>query len=253
MKYLKWTAPGRVPSYQGGAPLPEPGEWTTTIENPVLCRTGWHACRWEDAVHHLAAELWVCELGGRIVEGRPDKVVAERLRLVERVPISDAQWRHFAADCAESVLHLFESACPGDDRPRLAIQAASGVADGKIAAAARAAARDAAWAAARDAAWAAAGDAARAAAWAAAGGAARAAAWDAARAAARAAAGDAARDAAWDAAGDAARVAAGDGVWWRSMVADAARDAARVAQSTMLLARLGLDPTEYAHRTKEGQ
>ena len=123
MKYLKWTAPGRVPSYQGGAPLPVPGEWTTTIEIPVMCRQGWHAFRWEDAAHHVAAELWVCELGGRIVEG-PDKVVAERLRLVERVPISDAQWRHFAADCAESVLYLFERERPGDERPRLAFQAA---------------------------------------------------------------------------------------------------------------------------------
>ena len=101
---------------------------------------------------------------------RTDKDVERRLR-------------HFAADCAARVLHLFEKERPGDDRPRKAIQAARDYADGKI----DDTARDA-----RAAAWAAAGAArdARAAAWAAAG-AARA----AARAAAGAAAGAAARDA----------------------------------------------------------
>ena len=128
--YLKWTAPDRVPSYQGGTPIPK-GRWTARVTDPVLCRRGWHACRWEDAVYHIAAELWVCELDGVIVAGA-DKVAGERLRLVGRVPISDAQWRHFAADCAESVLYLFERERPGDDRPRLAIQAARDFADGKI-------------------------------------------------------------------------------------------------------------------------
>ena len=91
--------------------------------------------------------------------------------------------RLLAADFAEHVLPIFERQYPNDDRPRKAIKAARLFAEGKIGAAARAAA----WAAAGDAAkaaakataaaWAAAGDAAWAAAWAAAGDAAGAAVW----------------------------------------------------------------------------
>lgn len=59
--------------------------------------------------------------------------------------------RLFAADCAESVLHLFESEYPEDKRPRLAIQASRDFANGLIEYAAISAARAAAWVAARDA------------------------------------------------------------------------------------------------------
>jgi len=123
---------------------------------------------------------------------------------------NESIYRHMAADFAESVLHIYESDYPNDNRPRLAIQDARDFADGKIDDAACAAARDAASAAASAAAWAAASaaardaardarDAARAAARDAAWDAARAAAWAAARAAAGDDAGDDAGDAAWDA------------------------------------------------------
>jgi len=237
--YLKWTAKGRFPSYQGGTPIPY-RKWTDRVADPILCEQGWHACRWEDAIHHIAAELWVVELDGQIVEGS-DKVVAERLRIVRRVRLSDRALRLFAADCAEAVLPIFERAYPNDDRPRLAIQAARDYANGLISAAARDAAGDAA----RDAAWAA-GDAARDArdahwaARAAAGAAYWAAAW---------AARDAAGAAAWaarDAAGDAAR----DG-WAAAWAArDAARAAAWAARTANLLGNYaGLNPTDYAHRS----
>jgi len=68
---------------------------------------------------------------------------------------NESIYRHMAADFAESVLHIYESDYPNDNRPRLAIQDARDFADGKI--------DDAAWAAA----WAAASDAAWDAAWAA--------------------------------------------------------------------------------------
>jgi hypothetical protein len=194
--YLKWTTKGRVPSYQGGAPIPY-RKWTPRVADLVICERGWHACRWGDAVHHISDELWICELDGPVVEG-DDKVAGARLRLVRRVDaIDERTLRHFAADCAEEVLPTFERERPDDDRPRKAIEAARNFAAGKISAAAR----DAARAAARDAAaaGAAAGAAARdaAAAWDAAGAAAGAAARDAARAADRAAAWDGAR--AWQA------------------------------------------------------
>jgi hypothetical protein len=135
------------------------------------------------------------------------------------IPIDDRFWavtqlmpereaRLFAADCAESVLHLFEAQYPDDQRPRLAIEAARKYANGEIDYAARDAARAAAWDAARDAA--------------------RAAAWAAARAAAR----DAARAAAWAAARDAARDAARAAAW------AAARDAAGAAEQQKQLAKL---------------
>jgi hypothetical protein len=143
-------------------------------------------------------------------------------------PERDKIARLFAADCAESVLPLFESEKPNDPRPRAAIQAARDYAVGLITDEQRAAARDAAWAAAGAAAWDAAGDAARAAAR------------DAARDAAWDAAGDAARAAAWaaarDAAGDAAWAAARDAAWAAAWAA--ARDAARDEQSKTLAAYL---------------
>lgn len=76
--------------------------------------------------------------------------------------------RHFAADCAARVLHLFEKERPDDKRVRQSIQAARDYAGGKIeaaaGAAAGAAAHAAAGAAAQDAAWSAAWSAAGAAA-----------------------------------------------------------------------------------------
>lgn len=83
---------------------------------------------------------------------RTDKSVERRLR-------------HWMADCAERVLHIYERDCPNDSRPRDAIAAARDYADGRIADAAWDAAWDAAGVAARDAAGVAAWDAARDAAW----------------------------------------------------------------------------------------
>jgi hypothetical protein len=118
------------------------------------------------------------------------------LRAVEG---KDKEIRLFAADCAESVLHIYEKQYPNDDRPRKAIQAARDYANGVIGKDELDAARAAAWDAA---------EAARAA-WAAAG--------DARAALAAVCAAEAAR-AAWAAAGDAraawaAVCAAGDEKW----------------------------------------
>ena len=124
-------------------------------------------------------------------------------------PERDKIARLLAADCAESVLPIFEIARPGDPRPRQVIQVvrdyAVWVATDQQLDAARATAKDAARATAKDAAWAAAWAAAKDAAWAAAWAAAKDAAWAAAEDAARAAAWAAAKDAAWAAARDAQR------------------------------------------------
>jgi len=136
------------------------------------------------------------------------------LRAVEG---KDKEIRLFAADCAESVLHIYEKQYPNDDRQRLAIQAARDYANGVISEDELAAARDAALAA--GAAWAARGAAlaARSAAWSAWDGSAASAAWvarvasaasDASAAWAARGAALAARSAAWAARdGSAARAA----------------------------------------------
>lgn len=92
------------------------------------------------------------------------------LQILDILNLDDALWvlqntkcddrlsRHFGAWCAEQVLHLFETAMPGDMRPRQAIECAR---NDSATQEDRAAARAAAWAAARavgDAVW----DAARA-------------------------------------------------------------------------------------------
>lgn len=98
--------------------------------------------------------------------------VADCLWAFQCTDDNESIYRHIAADFAESVLHIYETDYPNDNRPRLAIQAARDYADGKISVTALVAAGDAAvwdaavWAAARaarPATWA----AARAAVWAA--------------------------------------------------------------------------------------
>jgi len=158
-------------------------------------------------------------------------------------PEHDKEARLFASDCAESVLHIYEKDYPNDNRPREAIKAARGYANGLIGAAG-AADREAAWAAAGEATRAAAGEAAWEASWAARAAAeeaweaarlaARAAAWAAARAAA---AGEAVGEAAWAVAGEAARATARAAAWETAGATawEAARATTRAVQSNLLI------------------
>jgi hypothetical protein len=182
----KWSLP------QNG----QPGEWMPELTNLEPCERGYHVCTIDQLLYWLGPAIYIVECAGEHIAA-DDKHVLGRARLLSRVQAWNEQSaRHFACDCAERVLHLYERQYPEDDRPATAIRTARAYAAGKATRAALAAA----WAAARDAAWAAAGAAAGAAAW----DAARAAAWDAALAAAWDAALAAAWDAAWDATWDAA-------------------------------------------------
>ena len=183
---LKWSLPTKNDDGTW-----TPGEWMPEIKGPVVeCENGYHLATMERLPQWLNERIFVAEVDGELVESTDhDKWVARKVRLVSETAWDKRTARLYAADCAEHVLHIYESKYPDDNRPRKAIETARGHANGETTEEELAAARDAARDAARAAAWAAAWDAARAAAWAAA--------WDAAR--------DAARAAAWAAAWAAAR------------------------------------------------
>ena len=181
--------------YHGGSGVWPENEWMPPLNKSKLapCEYGYHILEEQDIIYWLGPAIAPIELPPDVTITRHEnKLVVDQAR---RLPFL-ATWnpqaqRLFAADCAEHVLHIFESKYPNDDRPRKAIEAAR-----QPDAAARTAAADAAAHAADAAAYAAA-YAARAAARAAADAAAAAyAAAYAARAAADAAAYAAARTAA---------------------------------------------------------
>jgi hypothetical protein len=149
--------------YHGGRgswPLPRPldggipgrpisGDWVEAPAGTLIpCRRGIHLCRRDDLIHWLGPAIFVAQADGdeRIDHG--DKIVVRKARLLERVETwNETTMVLFAADCAEAVLHYFEDALPGDDRPRKAIEAARAYARGEVDAAGAAEAAEAARAA----------------------------------------------------------------------------------------------------------
>lgn len=126
------------------------GQWTDLIPEPVPCQRGYHWCR---DPRDLILEYndygpVVLEVEAIDAIDRGTKTVSSRLYVHRRTPWDDVRARLWAADCAEHVVHIYETQYPGDRRPRNAIEAARRLAVG---ANTGAAARDAAWAA-RDAA-----------------------------------------------------------------------------------------------------
>jgi hypothetical protein len=212
-----------------------PGEWMPAIKGALEpCENGYHLCRGSDLLDWLGPVICEAEYCGEMVEA-VDKIVVREARLLRRLNWDERVARLLACDCAEHVLHVFETARPHDPRPRQTIEVSRRYANGEATDEQLTAARAAAWDAVV-----AARAAARAAAWAAAGAAARAAAGDDARAAAWAAqAAWAAAWAAWDAATAAwaARVAAGAAVSTAG-AASAASAAERQWQTERLLADL---------------
>ena len=147
--YIKWLKTGRVGPYSGEQ-WPDPRYWLT-VDGPLeACRNGIHVCGLYESFEWMSDEAWLAEVDE--TDGfwhKPSKFVCRRARLVEQLPWNERTARLFAADCAKHVLHFFEDKRPRDDRPRKAIAAARDYAEGRITAAARAAAWDAAQAAER--------------------------------------------------------------------------------------------------------
>ena len=154
---------GRKATHAGDFTWPEPGVWVEVEGELVACSNGLHVCPnlRQILTDWLSDELWLVEVDDTDRIDLADKSVVRRARLVRQ--LMDARsTRHFAADCAESVLPIFGRERPGDDRPRRAIETARAFADGRATSGELAAARfaaayaaDAAADAAREAAYAA--------------------------------------------------------------------------------------------------
>lgn len=124
------------------------GQKRTLKGEIVPCQRGYHASPtlWQALPYAPGPVACLVELSGTIVpHGTPlDKYAASTRKLIKAVNI-ERELRLFTADSAEHVLYLFEREHPDDDRPRKAIHAARDFAEGRIDAAARAAASAAAW------------------------------------------------------------------------------------------------------------
>ena len=156
-RHFKWLAERGRPAHGGtgkwSLPNGKPGRWKHVRGELVPCENGIHLCRGEHLLAWVAPTLYEAEYGGQYIDNG-DKVVVRKARLTRHLDGWTAQTaRLFAADCAESVLYLFEQERPNDARPRDAIKTARAFAHGNATreelAAARDAARDAAWDAAR--------------------------------------------------------------------------------------------------------
>ena len=151
-----------------------PGEWLEVEGDLALCKNGLHGCDGEaQLLEWIGPAIFEMEYAGERLDG-DYKFCARRARLLRKLETwNDRTARLFACDCAERVLHIFETERPDDKRPRNAIDVSRRYADGQATKKELDATRDAVWAAARVAAM----DAVWAAVWAAA--------WDAASAAER--------------------------------------------------------------------
>jgi hypothetical protein len=213
MKYYKFLTKDHLGPYSDFdyteyLPTDKPGKWLPALKysDIVICENGYHACKREDVLEWINAEMYEVEFSGHI-KADDDKVAGYKVRFVRKIETwNEKTARLFAVWCAREALKLVDNP---DPRSIAACDVAERYANGEATDEELAAARAAAWDSARDAA----GAAARAAAWAAA--------WDAAGAAARAAA--------WYAAGAAVRYAA----WY------AARDSVGAAQVNKLFEMLG--------------
>jgi hypothetical protein len=174
IKFLRADGTSPFQDFAWALPTDEgPGAWLPAITGElVACQNGYHATGAGNLLRWLHESAYEVESQSEWIDCGDKLVTAGPVRLTRKLAWDDRTARHFACDCAERVLTIFERARPNDMRVRECIATARAFADGNATqaqlAAVGAAAGDAAW----DAAWDAA-DAARAAA--------RDAAWDSAR------------------------------------------------------------------------
>lgn len=137
MKYWKVLNADGTPCHGGTGrwPLPvdgHPGAWLSVRGLLKECHNGLHLCRRQDLIYWLGPVILEVETDSDVIICAHG-VVVDRARLTRRVTTwTERTARLFAADCAESVLPLFESFLPDDDRPRVAIATARAFVDGNV-------------------------------------------------------------------------------------------------------------------------
>ena len=191
-------------------------KWNKIEGELEICENGFHAS--ENIIHAMGYVTagWVAKVEVRgESEIQEDKQCWSEMRIIEWHKWTKKDSVALAIFAAELCIKEFEKACPKDDRPRKAIEAARAVLENDTAKN-RSAARSAAESAAESA-----RSAAKSAAWSA-----KFAAESAAKSAAESAAWSAAESAAWSAARSAARSAAESAAW---SAAESARSAAKSA------------------------
>ena len=109
-----------------------PGDWVPPITGPlVACINGYHLCTLEQLLDWLNPAIFVAEYRGDRLDVA-NKVVVREARLLRQVETWNKQTtRLLLCDWAEHVLHFFEDECPGDSRPRRAIEIGRRFANGK--------------------------------------------------------------------------------------------------------------------------
>ena len=134
-------------SGEGHEPPWKEGETRTLDGEIVICAHGYHASRTAWDALQFAPGPVLCLVEVEPVEEHTEKLVSRSRRLIKAVNV-ERELREFVADCAERVLHFYEEAYPGDQRPRAAIATARAYARGEATDGELNAAADAAYAAA---------------------------------------------------------------------------------------------------------
>ena len=89
-----------------GRPVPPDGEWLVHKGPVIMCESGLHASRHPfDALMYAPGNVLCLVDCDDVVDEWDDKIVCRRRRIIARFDASRLL-REFAADCAESMLHL---------------------------------------------------------------------------------------------------------------------------------------------------
>jgi hypothetical protein len=122
--------------------------WMPMVKGELdLCQNGYQIVKSEHITRWLCdgAEIYEVEPMGRVLYGN-NRGVCRSARLIRRLVCNDRTYRHFACDCAERGLPVFEHAHPDDNRPRHMVETLRRFTDGEATAKELATALHDAWA-----------------------------------------------------------------------------------------------------------
>ena len=122
--YFKTLNRDRTPHHGGIGKWKRIKTWMPPVQGKLVeCSNGYHLCTLEQLRMWLGPAIYLAEWRGECLK-LSDKIVVREARLLKRLNWNKTVARNLAADCAEHVLHIFESRYPDDERPRRAKEAA---------------------------------------------------------------------------------------------------------------------------------